>query len=60
MLSKADYFKFSDTVDYPIVDYLIAHKTFAVGALGEEHFKEHLWIPQPHLVESYILPEKNG
>jgi hypothetical protein len=40
------------------VDFLNDKKSVAVAALGEKRFTELICIPQPHLVESYILPEK--
>ena len=56
--NRSDYYEVIDTANCSIVDFLNDKKSVAVAALGKKGFTELICIPQPHLVESYILPEK--
>ncbi len=47
-----------DTATSSIITFFNDRKDSFIKNKGEDRFKEFFGLPQPHLVESYILPEK--
>ena len=56
--NRSYYNEVINTANCLIVDSLNDKKSLAVAALGKKGFQELICIPQPHMVESYILPGK--